>query len=77
MNYIKQTLNTKGWEEIEQIFAEEILKKSVDYKTDNIDYETVAVQAIALKEASKMVTKALNRIRIKGNAQIIDKETYK
>ena len=77
MNYIKQTLNTKGWEEIEQIFAEEILKKSVDYKTDNIDYETVAVHAIALKEASKMVTKALNRIRIKGNAQIIDKETYK
>ena len=77
MNYIKQTLNTKGWEEIEQIFAEEILEKNIKYKTDNIDYETVAVQAIALKEASKMVTKALNRIRIKGNAQIIDKETYK
>lgn len=74
---VQATMKTLGWAEIEQLFLDEILENKKDIRTNGLDYETIAVHAIANKQASKIVKKVLNKLNQIANETQINKQSFK
>jgi hypothetical protein len=78
-NAIYQILGQPGWEEIKDIFNEEILesRKLVDLKTEGKSAEEIVREVIARKEAAKIVQKVLKRIETSGTLINKPKQVYR
>jgi len=74
---IKSTMQTKGWQDIEKMLTDEIVANKTDIVTDKTDYQTIAIQTIARKEAGNIVAKVLTRLNQIKNSKPIDKQSYK
>lgn len=61
---IKQTLQTKGWEEIEQMIREEQqkIRDTMDIKIDEMTTEQIAVKVEAKNQAFKAIGRLLTRL---------------
>jgi hypothetical protein len=78
-NAIYHILGQPGWEEIKDIFNEEILesRKLVDLKTEGKSAEEIVREVIARKEAAKIVQKVLKRIETSGTLINKPKQVYR
>ena len=76
---ITSILGQQGWQDIEEMFREEILesKKLMDIKEDTYTNEQLGEIFRARKEAAKIVDKAIKRIYREGSLTQLKKESYK
>jgi hypothetical protein len=76
---IQNIISTKGWEEVEEIFSEEILnaKKLSDIKTEDKTNEQLGQLYRSRQEAAKLINKILGRIRREGTTTEKKFESFK
>lgn len=74
---IKDLLQTKAWQEIENIFLDEIDKMKRDINTKDKDVAEIGKQYIARREAEKIVLNALNKVRRYGKELKTSDISYK
>lgn len=77
--YIKQTLNTKGWEEIEQILLQEFVegRKAINIRTEGKSNEQIATDVKAREYSAKTIKRFLSRMNRIKNDEIEKKESYR
>lgn len=75
----KQTLDSKGWIEIEQIFLDEFLegKKPINLKTEGKSNEQIACEARSREYSAKAIKRVLSKLNRIKNPTEVKKESYK
>lgn len=76
---IKSTVETRGWDFIEELFYEEILegKKPLNFNTEGKTNEVIAREVAAREMAAKMVDKVLKKIKRIASSEEPKKEVYR
>lgn len=76
---IKQLVKTKGWQEVLNVFDEEITKSLIpeNFHTEGKTPEVIAVECMARERASKLVKAVIGRITSAGNETDLEKQSYK
>jgi len=76
-NYIKNLLETRGWQDIEILFNQTIEKCNANDVNEELPSKEFKINTLANRRAAKMLKELLKRIKTSGDPHPVNKKSFK